>query len=330
MLALLAQGMTRTAAYQRARDLTDLGRRLFSDPALSASGKQSCASCHDPYFAYGPPPNVTQPGIRAIPSLRYLQAVPQFTEHYYDAETSGDDSIDNGPTGGLTWDGRVDRGRDQARLPLFAPEEMANRTPAEIVARVAKQEYGPELRRLSHRDAFSTVLEALEAFEEDPREFYPYSSRYDRYLAGKAKLTEQERRGLETFTDPQRGNCASCHPAERGVNGTPPQFTDYAYANIGLPGDTDPGLCGHLSTHPEYCGEFRTPSLRNVATRRVFFHNGSIHSLREAVVFYTKRDDSKSAFPATLETGAPFNKKPGLTDQEIDGIVAFLQTLTDQ
>ena len=66
-------------------------------------------------------PHLDQPGLRAVPSLRYLQAVPAFTEHFYDSEDEGDESIDNGPTGGLTWDGRVDRGRDQARIPLLSP-----------------------------------------------------------------------------------------------------------------------------------------------------------------------------------------------------------------
>ena len=63
--------------------------------------------------------DMRQPGMRAVPSLKYLQVVPQFTEHYFESDDEGDDSIDNGPTGGLTWDGRVDRGRDQARIPLL-------------------------------------------------------------------------------------------------------------------------------------------------------------------------------------------------------------------
>src|SRR5947208_8280452 len=110
--------MSRDRAYQRDRDLAALGRKLFFDPALSASGKLSCASCHDPAFAYGPPnampvqrggADMQQWGRRAVPSLKYLQSVPQFAEHYFEAETSGNDSVDAGPTGGLTWDGRVDR-----------------------------------------------------------------------------------------------------------------------------------------------------------------------------------------------------------------------------
>src|SRR6185436_3545900 len=136
----------------------ELGRKLFFDPALSASGRISCASCHDPAFAYGPPnaqavqrggKDMQQWGRRAAPSLKYLQSVPQFTMHTFEAELSGDDSIDAGPTGGLTWDGRVDRRREQARLPLLSPYEMANESPERVVASARKSSYAAQLRRLS-------------------------------------------------------------------------------------------------------------------------------------------------------------------------------------
>src|SRR5262249_40379188 len=73
--------------------MTELGRRLFFDPALSASGQMSCATCHDPRFAYGPPndratqlggPDMNSPGVRAVPSLRYLHTLPRFSEHHFD------------------------------------------------------------------------------------------------------------------------------------------------------------------------------------------------------------------------------------------------------
>ena len=102
---------------------------------------------------------------------------------------------------------------------------------------------------------FATILEALETWQQDYREFYPYTSKYDAWLAGKTQLTATERRGLEAFVDPARGNCARCHPATRGANGTPPQFTDYALVALGVPRNReipansdgtwfDLGLCG--------------------------------------------------------------------------------------
>ena len=385
-LLALAAGQTlpaalpRSQAYERARDLAALGRKLFFDPSLSASGKVSCASCHDPAFAYGPPNAMpVQPGgedllrwgRRAVPSLKYLQVIPQFAEHYFDAEASGDDSPDGGPTGGLNWDGRADRARDQARIPLLSPVEMANESPARVVAEARASTYAPELARLSRdRDidtVFETILEALEAWQQDYREFYPYTSKYDAWLAGQASLSDPEQRGLQLFTDPGKGDCARCHIANRGVSGTPPQFTDYALLALGAPRNReipanrdsqwfDLGLCGpdraDFRGRPEYCGRFMTPTLRNVATRKTFFHNGVFHSLKDVVSFYAQRDsnpekwypvdrsgavlqfdDLPPQYRANVETGPPFGRargeKPALADREIDDIVAFLQTLTD-
>jgi cytochrome c peroxidase len=369
--------LTRQQAYARAAALGELGNKLFNDPSLSASGKMACATCHDPARAFGPPnalpvqfggPDMRQAGLRAVPSLRYLQAIPQFTAHYYDSDDEGDSSVDNGPTGGLTWDGRVDRFRDQARIPLLSPFEMANGTPADVVARVRAAPYAGDLRALFGEAIFAdpdkalaAVGEAIEVFQQDARLFYPYSSRYDDYLAGRATLSPQEARGLGLFEDPAKGNCINCHRSRRANNGTPPQFTDYGLIalavprNPAIPANADPayrdlGACGplriDLAGHNKYCGLFRTPSLRNVATRQTFFHNGLVHDLREAVAFYVERDlqpekwyphgrfeDLPEPYWANLNREPPFDRKPGdpraLTDAEIDDITAFLKTLTD-
>jgi cytochrome c peroxidase len=358
----------RSQAFQRAQALESLGKQMFFDASLSASGKLSCASCHDPALAYGPPNAFAvqlggisgrASGIRAVPSLRYLQANPHFTEHGFEEETMGADGVDNGPTGGLTWDGRVDRGRQQARIPLLSPYEMANSGETSVVAKALKAPYSDQLLRLSIglgvQPIFETILEAFESWEENDQEFYPYNSQYDLWLAGRANLSPSESRGLRLFTDPDKGNCARCHIATRGINGTPPQFTDYGLVALGVPRNTeipanadpawhDLGMCGpertDLSNRAEYCGRFMTPSLRNVATRKVFFHNGVVHSLREAVKFYvdrgsgqTKFDDLPFQYRVNLDQEPPFNRAPGrqpvLTDQDIDDIVSFLRTLTD-
>jgi cytochrome c peroxidase len=230
---------------------------------------------------------------------------------------------------------------------------MANQNPAAVVARATKAVYAADLRRLARGDLFETILEALEAWQQDPKEFYPYSSRYDAWLAGKGGLTEPELRGQRLFLDPAKGNCAQCHPATKGANGTPPSFTDYGLIALGVPRNKeipanadatwfDLGLCGPERTdythRAEFCGRFRAPSLRNVATRNAFFHNGVFHSLREAVQFYVKRDTALADLPqkywGNLENGAPFPRHPGdkpaLNDDEIDEIVAFLKTLNDR
>lgn len=378
--AAAQSGTSRATVDRRVAALTSLGRTLFSDPVLSASGKLACASCHDPAHAFGPPgdaavmlggADLRQPGLRAVPALKYLQAAPQFSEHFYESDDEGDASVDNGPTGGLTWDGRADRGRDQARSPLLSPFEMANASAAGVVAAARRS---PEARALTQAAGseddgklFATILEAVEAYEQSYKEFYPYSSKYDAYLAGKAALTPAEARGLALFNDPAKGNCAHCHKSARNALGEPPQFTDYGFVALGvprnpaIPANADPnyhdlGLCGPLRTelkdHPEYCGMFKAPSLRNVALRHVFFHNGVFHALRDAVAFYATRDTDPGRWYPHASDGSiekfddlprqywdninvepPFDRHfgdpPALSDAEIDDIVAFLQTLTD-
>ncbi|MDX8491697.1 cytochrome-c peroxidase [Mesorhizobium sp. VK22B] len=376
--------MSRAEAFARAEALTALGRKMFFDPSLSASGRQACSSCHEPNHAFGPASaapvemggsNLDQPGLRAVPSLRYLQAAPAFTEHFYDSEDEGDESVDNGPTGGLTWDGRADHGKDQARIPLLSPFEMGNKDEGAVVDALRKAPYADAFKAAFGADvfehppeAFDGAVEALGTFEQSSADFYPYSSRYDAFLAGKPTLTAQELHGRALFEDENKGNCASCHLSEPANDGEPPQFTDFGLIaiavprNPAIPANADPnyfdlGLCGPLRAdfkgRAEYCGLFKTPTLRNVALRKSFFHNGYFHTLREAVAFYASRDsdpgrwypknadgtvnkfdDLPKAYRGNLNTDPPFNGKrpgdrPALTDAEIDDIVAFLGTLTD-
>jgi cytochrome c peroxidase len=370
-------------SFQRtpsAAAMTAIGRALFFDASLSASGKVACATCHDPKHAFGPPndwpvqlggSDGRQPGVRAVPSLRYTQSTPPFTEHYFDDEE--DDSIDQGPAGGRTWDGRSQSAHDQARLPLFSPFEMANAGVDELIAKVRRAGYAARFRETfgdqvfdDKELAFKAVLMSLESFEQSPGEFYPYSSKYDAWLRHRTSLSAEELRGLAAFDDPARGNCARCHPS--GMRrGAFPQFTDFGYAAVGAPRNAaipanadgryfDLGLCGpfrtDLADKKEYCGLFRTPSLRNVATRRVFFHNGVFHRLEDVVRFYAERDtqpqksypraaggevvifnDLPAQYRGNVDIQAPFDRHPGdppaLSEADIHDIVAFLNTLTD-
>lgn len=359
--------------------MTALGRALFLDAGLSASGKIACATCHSPDHAFGPPNGLAvqrggdghRAGFRAVPSLTYTQNIPPFTEHYFDDE--GDDSIDQGPAGGRTWDGRAQSAHDQAPLPLFSPFEMANAAVEAVVAKVQHASYA-SLFRDTFGDrvfedkalAFKDVLMALETYQQNPTEFYPYSSKYDAWLRHQASLTSAESRGLGAFEDPAKGNCARCHPSAMR-EGAFPQFTDFGYAAIGAPRNTaipanadhryfDLGLCGPLRTdlrdRKEYCGLFRTPSLRNVAARRVFFHNGVFHRLEDAVRFYAERDTSPQKwypraadgstqkfddlpveYRGNLDRAPPFDRhagdEPRLNAGDIEDIVAFLNALTD-
>ncbi len=325
-------------------------------------------------------------GTRAIPSLRYAQFAGRFTEHTIDdEETHG---VDGGPTGGFTWDGRADTAREQALIPLFDAREMGNADAAALARRVAAAPYAAQFRQAFSapgRDVFSDPRQvvawaalAFEVFEQGP-EFAPFDSRYDRFLAGRETLSPAELRGLALYRDAGKGNCDTCHPSRRSSSGRAPLFTDAGFIAVaaprraGLPplsasaalhppaaqargAEVDLGLCrsgrAGLAGDPAFCGRFRTPTLRNVALRTSFFHNGSVHSLRDAVAFYATRDtdparwysrnadgsvrvydDLPAGMAAFVNREIPFEPLPGgkprLDDRDIDDLVAFLKTLSD-
>jgi cytochrome c peroxidase len=171
------------------------------------------------------------------------------------------------------------------------------------------------------------------------------------------------------FDDPRRGNCASCHLDRKGADGSHPLFTDYQFEALGVPRNPeiranasadyfDMGLCGPLridqAKESRYCGLFKTPTLRNVATRRVFFHNGRFHTLKDALRFYVRRDTDPELWYPVSPSGAvdkfddlpprlrgnidvidePLTRSkgasPAWSDAEIDDVIAFLKTLTDR
>lgn len=365
--------------------LAALGRKLYFDRSLSASGQQSCASCHDPAHAYTTADGgaiqhggagLAVPGLRAVPSLRYtLRRVPVWSKEYQRDEVERLLELDSVPVGGLGWDGRFNTLRTQAAFPLLAVNEMGNLTAAAVAEKLALAPYADELLQAFGPDALASPERALavaglvlERFELEDPSFAPYSSRYDAFLDGTAPLSEQEQRGLALFTAADKGNCAACHTASRGADGSHPLFTDFSFQTLGVPrnpdiaANADPafydlGLCGPLRSDQQaqrsFCGMFKTPSLRNVATRHAFFHNARFATLREAVAFYATRDSDPARWypehdgvvqayddlPPELRgnvdhVDAPFSPaaKPvaALSDAEIDDLVAFLGTLTDR
>ncbi|MEO6689346.1 MAG: cytochrome c peroxidase [Dokdonella sp.] len=374
---------TYAAAFERTTQLRDVGRRIFSDASFSASGRQSCASCHDPSHRYNPPDardvqpggvDGRQLGFRAPPTLTYLNRIPPYSNHHHDSDEEGDESVDAGPTGGLTWDGRVDRGDNQARIPLLSAFEMAASV-AGVARAIREARYAPTLRKAlgataldADNDAFDAVVHALGVFEQDYDEFNPYTSKYDAWLTGRARLSAREMRGLTLFEDASKGNCMQCHLSRRPLDASAPAFSDYGLIALGVPRNNriprnadasfhDLGACGPERADKRgqsgFCGLFRTPTLRNVALRKTFFHNGSFHSLRDVIAFYVTRDitperwypkrvdgsvdaydDLSPDYQANLNREPPFEgqkpgAKPRLDAREIDDIVVFLGTLTD-
>ncbi|MFZ6758315.1 cytochrome-c peroxidase [Undibacterium sp. Ji50W] len=350
-----------------------LGEKIFKDVSLSASGKMSCATCHDADNAHAQKndlsvqlggPNLDVPGFRAVPSLRYLDLTPAF---FF--------ASDGTPTGGFTRDGRVNTLAQQAETPFLAAHEMANKNRADVVTKLQRASYVSEFRSVfgntifdNTDTAFERILYSLQQYQKEDSDFHPYDSKYDQFLAGRAKLSDAELRGLALFNNPVKGNCAACHISNKSANGAPPLFTDFTFDNLGVPRNTaipatadpayfDLGLCGpdrtDLTTRADLCGAFKVPTLRNVATRKVFFHNGKFKTLRDAVNFYVRRDtnpeewfpygangnvvkfnDLPAAYVANVNTKeVPYNRQrgmaPALSSDEVDDVVKFLATLND-
>lgn len=351
----------------------EMGAQIFSDATLSASGKQSCASCHDPANAHAQSDSLavqlggvdgTVAGFRAAPSLRYLSGNPAFA---FDQDGTA--------IGGFDRDGRAQSLAAQAKRPFLAPHEMANASKEALVARLKQARYVEQFRLVfgaavldDPEQAFERVAFALQQFQKEDRAFHPFDSKYDQFLAGKAQLNGAELRGLALFNDAAKGNCIACHNSARGADGAAPLFTDFSFDNLGvprnarIPATADPlyfdlGLCGpdrtDLAARADLCGAFKVPTLRNVATRKVFFHNGVFTSLKDVVGFYVCRDtnpeewyplaadgtvlkfnDLPAQYHANVNrTEGPYNHQPGtapaLNSREIDDLIKFLGTLND-
>jgi cytochrome c peroxidase len=387
--------------------MAELGRQIFYDSGLSSSGRMSCASCHSPQHAYGPPndapvmlggPDLSRPGVRAVPSLEYLERQPPFSIGPDDPNlenvnimkmaalgqtamraqkvaTSTQAAANIVPQGGLFWDGRANTFQDQAIGPLLNPLEIDGGSVAKIAAHFRQAPYAKLFAELFSPTIFNepkfVVAEALFAvgrYQVEEPTFHPYTSKYDYWLEGKARLSAAEMRGYTLFNDPNKANCGGCHLDQPTRDGLPPLFTDHQYEALGAPrnpalaANKDPnyfdlGICGpyrtDMASQTQFCGMFGTPTLRNVATRKVFFHNGVFHSLQQVLDFYDFRDtnpekvyprsangtvqkfdDIPARYRANVDVAdPPFDRHlgdtPAMTAQDETDIIAFLQTLTD-
>jgi cytochrome c peroxidase len=385
-----------------------IGRAMFTDARLSASGQQSCASCHDPARHFEPPgaaavmpggADMRAEGVRPPPSLAYLERQTVFSvgpdgdeddatslaqmvanargvqRRAKTAANPGGASANLVPQGGLFWDGRADTLQQQALGPLLNPAEMANANQAAVAAKLRQAGYADALARIvgasvrgDDRLLVGEAMFALARYQIEDIAFHSYTSKFDAWLEGRARFTPAEMRGYQAFNDPERGNCGGCHVDQPGADGLPPRLTDTQFEALGAPRNAalapnrdpahfDLGLCGpqrtDMADQHQYCAMFITPTLRNVATRGVFFHNGVFHGLQAVLDFYNFRDvDPGRVYPRRADgteakfddippeyrvnvdvQDAPFDRHlgetPAMTVQEEADIIAFLATLTD-
>jgi cytochrome c peroxidase len=310
-----------------------LGKQLFFDSNLSHPDGQSCASCHAPESGFTDPDKsipvskgvfADRFGNRNSPSAAYMAFSPVF--HY--------DPKEELYVGGQFWDGRSATLAEQAKQPFLNKVEMANPDKATVIKDVRNAIYAPLFKRVYGPDslndveqAYEYVADAIAAFEST-QQFNAFTSKFDYYLAGKAKLTKQEQRGLKLYEAEEKGNCAACHPLWPDENdGTPPLFTDFTYDNLGVPRTptnpfytlpkqfnpdgkkfVDIGLAANPQVKADgraqqEKGKVKVPTLRNITLTAPYMHNGYFADLRNVVDFYNTRD-SKPRCPNPLTTEA--------------------------
>jgi cytochrome c peroxidase len=367
LIGLSAAAISPTYASPSSKEI--LGGLLFFDTSLSEPAGQSCASCHSPSFAFTDPDYFypTSQGVdpknfgnRNTPSASYAAFSPPF--HF--------DNAKGIYMGGQFWDGRAATLEEQAKGPFLNPVEMANTSKQQVVGKVQTSIYSPLFKKVFGKSVFSNtdlaydkIAEAIAAFERTPV-LNRFSSKYDAYLKGKAKLSAQELRGLALFEDPAKGNCAICHTSRPDATNRKPLFTDFSYDNLGVPRNpdnpfynmpyntagknfVDQGLGGALGAASEN-GKQKVPTLRNIAITAPYMHNGYFKTLRGVVDFYNTRDVkppcsdpftaehqaiTQGCWPAAEVVDTVNHSELGnlgLSSQEVDDIVAFMLTLTDR
>jgi cytochrome c peroxidase len=240
--------------------------------------------------------------------------------------------------GGYFQDGRAHNLLEQVRQPFFDPQEMNLPDPPALARRLRASTYADGMKRWVGAEAWKDdrrvtnhAFRALAEFLKEPM-FRPFDARIDDYLGGdKTALNKAERRGFDVFK--WHGKCAECHLLGTG-QWPQPLLSDYGYDNVGAPsrGEPDPGLAGHTG-QPGELGQFRAPSLRNVALTAPYLHNGSIATLKEVMEFYNKRDLEPARwgptdYPATVNHDDLGNL--GLSDQQIDDLTTLMDAFTDR
>lgn len=360
---LLLPGMSNAWAQNHLKEDEELGKRLFFDKSLSTPAGQSCADCHGAKVGYtGPDQSVNAGGAVYEGAVhgRFGNRKPPAAAYAGDSPNLYYDESKKQWVGGMFWDGRAtgwtlgDPLAEQAQGPFLNPLEQNNANAQAVIDKVLDSPYHDLFLQVctDNSKLYECIGRSIAAYERS-REVSSYTSKYDYWLLGKAKLTGQELRGLELFNG--KAGCDSCHAA--------PLFTDYSYDNLGIPKNLknpfykepdwnpdgenwiDAGLGGFLKTsgyaessYSREWGKQKVPTLRNVDKRpfkhfvKAYGHNGYFKSLEEIVHFYNTRDIPGAGWPAP-EVAENVNKTGlgnlGLSHSEELAIVKFLKTLTD-
>ncbi len=274
-----------------------LGKLLFFDGRLSANGVVSCAFCHEPAHAFSSSSPLSRgvdgkPGVRHAPTLiNRAWGKSQF------------------------WDGRAPTLETQIVSPITNPDEMGMTTDGVVQKIRSIKGYAPLFAAAFGDSAitYERIAQALATFE---RTIVSGNSPYDRYLAGdKNALTKQQKDGLDFFN--KKGECAECHS---GVNMTTEKF-----ANLGVGMDQanpDPGRFAVTKKRSDF-GKFKVPTLRDIARRAPYMHDGSVKTLAEVLDLYAKGGLANPHLDSRL---TPFY----LDEETRRDLLAFLDSLSGE
>jgi cytochrome c peroxidase len=283
----------------------NLGRRLFFDKRLSRDNSISCATCHDPQDGFSDPHAVSigtsgRAGERHSMTLLNIAFVQK-----------------------LMWDGRAESLEQQALLPFQSRSELD--VPIDrVIVRLKRVGYSGQFMNAYGTDITAeSITKALAAYE---RSLVAGGSPFDEFIfeGNELAISKSAQRGFEIFL---RAKCDSCHlimtPGLHPFAMHNVLFTDGKFHNLGVGMDQEHPDRGRedVTGDPHDWGAFRTPSLRNVAIRGPYFHDGSAATLSDVVEFYDRGGKlNRNQDPALHPLGLSKSDKVDL--------VEFLESLT--
>ena len=282
----------------------ELGKKLFFDANLSLNKTISCASCHEPDKAFSDSRALSQ-GVSE--NLTRRHSMPLFNLAWKDE---------------FFWDGRVSTLREQVFNPLQHPDEMGISIEELVVRLQSSPEYQQNFAKAFTPGEITPEHIAL-ALENYLLSLTSYTSKFDQAAAGKASLSEQEKRGFELFMteyEPRSGrygaDCFHCHGGAL--------LTDNEFHNNGLAPSTDKGRNEFTGKRSDE-NKFSTPSLRNLSLTAPYMHDGRFATLEEVVEHYSTGIRQSD----TLDPNLAKHPKAGLqlTIEDKAALVAFLKSL---
>ena len=241
---------------------SELGRTLFFDGRLSSNNRISCAFCHVPSHVFSGDASFS-PGVDEKLTGRHTPTL-----------------INRAWGKSEFWDGRSRTSEEQVIIPITNPHEMGM-TADGLVDKLSRIHGYAPLFEAAFGDpqiTFARIAQALATFQ---RTIVSGNSAYDRFQAGdKSALSKEAKRGLDFFNG--KGECAECHSG--------PNFTDEKFANLGVGMDADhPDPGREAVTHKRSdLGKFKVPTLRDVARRGPYMHDGSMKTLGDVLDFYSR------------------------------------------